>query len=188
MKKNGAKRETRHLVAGTDADKTLCGRPIGKVLLWAKKYEPGAETMNVCGRCNLLKAGHARTAKIAKKHQAIREAGKAPVEKKAPAEKKPGKRTPALQILGDRMPEKLAVIFKGNTTTAKVIHDPKDPAIHGRIMLLEPDGTPFGDAYGSPSRAGKAVAGREVDGWTFWSYATPEGGLEKLDALRKAVA
>jgi len=191
MTKNG-KKETRHLVAGADAAITICGRPVGKVLLWAKKYEPGAETMSVCGRCRALKAGRARTEKIVKKHEAIRAAGKKetgsiPDVPYSPAPKL-GKRTPALAILGDRMPEKLAVTFKGNTITAKVIHNPMDSAIHGRIMLLEPDGTPYGDSYGSPSRAGKAVAGREIDGWTFWSYLKADGTLEKLDALRKAVA
>lgn len=37
----------------------------------------------------------------------------------------------------------------------------------------------------SPSRAGKAVTGREVDGWTFWSYGEANGTLKKLDTLRK---
>jgi len=85
MTKNG-KKETRHLVASTDTAVTICGRPVGKVLLWAKKYEPGAETMSVCGWCGALKAG------------------------------------------------------------------------------------------------------REIDGWTFWSYLKADGTLEKIDALRKAVA
>lgn len=177
--KNGAKKELRHLVASTDAEKTLCGRPVGKVLLWAKKYEPGENTMSVCGRCKALKAGKARTEKIAAKHQAIREAG----EKKAPAApaKAPratGKRIPSLQFLGSRMPEVLKVTFKGTEHVATVLED-------GRIALGR-DAEP--EIFNSPSRAGKAVAGREVDGWTFWSYAKADGTLEKLDALRKAVA
>ena len=184
MKKN-VKKETRHLVASTDAATTICGRPVGKVLLWAKKYEPGAETMSVCGRCKALKAGKARTEKIVKKHERIREAGKPKAgtpgllsgdhwPDATPKEKKPGKRQPALLVLGDRMPEKLHVTFKGVESDAIVHPD-------GRIETE-------GGIYNSPSRAGKAVAGREVDGWTFWSYLKADGSLEKLDALRKAVA
>ena len=189
MKKNG---KTRHLAASTDTAVTICGRPVGKVPLWAKKYEPGAETMSVCDRCRALKAGRARTEKIVKKHEAIRKATKEmaseAIEGAAKVVRSAGKHTPARTILRERMPEKLAVTFKGNTITAKGIHDPKDPAVHGQIMLLEPDGTPYGDSYGSPSRAGKAVARREIDGWTFWSCLKADGTLEKIDALRKAVA
>jgi hypothetical protein len=175
MKKN-VKKETRHLVAGADAAITICGRPVGKVLLWAKKGEPG-EKDTVCGRCKALKAGRARTEKIVKKHEAIREAGKP----KAP--RATGKRIPSLQFLGDRMPRVLEVTFKGKTHQAEVIQDEGVAigAVRGTIRI----GT---DLFNSPSRAGKHVAGREVDGWTFWSYANKEGGLEKLDALRKAVA
>ncbi|MBF8259447.1 MAG: hypothetical protein HW377_1821 [Actinobacteria bacterium] len=172
MKKN-AKKETRHLVAMAKPEFTACGRPVGKVLLWAKKGEPG-EKDSVCGRCKALKAGRARTEKVAAKHKAVRESG----EKKAPAEKKPGKRQPALLVLGDRMPKTLQVTFKGIESKATVLPD-------GRIALGQ-DAEP--EIFNSPSRAGKAITGREVDGWTFWSYLKADGTLEKLDALRKAVA
>jgi hypothetical protein len=168
--KNGAK-ETRHLVGSADAATTLCGRPVGKVVLWAKKSEPGDKD-TVCGRCKALKKGNAQTARIVKKHQAIREAG----EKKAPAENKPGKRQPALLVLGDRMPDEMRVTFKGKESLAAVKPD-------GTILVEGHEQT-----FNSPSRAGKAVAGREVDGWTFWSYLKADGTLEKIDALRKAVA
>jgi hypothetical protein len=186
MKKNG-KKETRHLVDPLKADLnlTICGRPIEKVLLWAKKGEPG-EKDSVCGRCKALKAGRARTEKIVKKHEAIRTAGKKEdardvrIARKRLAEidgsKKPVKRGPALAILGDRMPKDLIVSFKGQDFTAAVLGD-------GRIHLNN-----LGETFNSPSRAGKAVAGREVDGWTFWSYLKADGTREKLDALRKAVA
>ncbi|HQT96852.1 MAG TPA: hypothetical protein PKV70_06845 [Thermodesulfobacteriota bacterium] len=189
MKKN-VKKEIRHLSNPHNAAATVCGREVGKVLLWAKKNPPKADDATVCGRCRALQAGKA--AKIEKAHEEIRKATKAmateAIEGAAKVVRSAGKRTPALAILGDRMPTNLQVIFKGATTTAKVLHDPKDPAVHGRIVLLEPDGTPYGDSYGSPSRAGKAIAGREVDGWTFWSYLKADGTLEKIDALRKAVA
>ena len=45
-----------------------------------------------------------------------------------------------------------------------------------------------GKSFNSPSRAGKEITGREVDGWTFWSYEVPGDGLKKLDALRKETA
>ena len=50
-----------------------------------------------------------------------------------------------------------------------------------------PDGTITvdGKTFNSPSRAGKEVIGKEVDGWTFWSYEVEGEGLKKLDTLRK---
>jgi hypothetical protein len=190
MKKNG-KQETRHLVASADATLTICSRPIGKVLLWAKKGEPG-EKDTVCGRCKALKAGRARTEKIAAKHEAIRKAGKNSPEtvarnvkhitdviESAKKNAKPvGKRQPALLVLGDKMPKTIEVNFKGNRTVASV-----NP--NGTIVV--PDGQYY-QTFNSPSRAGKHVAGREVDGWTFWSTLLGDGSLVKLDALRKAVA
>jgi hypothetical protein len=194
MKKN-LKKETRHLVAGTDAKITICGRPVGKVLLWAKKSAPGDEDKAVCNRCKTLQTARRRTDKLVAKHEAIRAAGKPTVaegasfirehfargqavlgatEKKAPPTT--GKRQPALLVLGEKMPVHLQVTFKGKEHHASVNPD-------GTIAV---DG--HGQTYNSPSRAGKAVAGREVDGWTFWSYLKPNGDLEKIDALRKAVA
>ena len=184
MKKN-VKKETRHLVASPDATTTICGRPAGKVLLWAKKTPPKADDATVCGRCQKLAAGHAE--KIEKKHQEIRRATKAmateAIEGAAKIVRSAGKRQPALQILGDRMPRVLEVIFKGKTYQAEVIQDEgvQTGAVRGTIRI-------DGQLFNSPSRAGKHIAGREIDGWTFWSYATREGGLENLDALRKAAA
>lgn len=184
MKKNG-KKETRHLVASADATLTICSRPIGKVLLWAKKGEPKADDATVCGRCKAIKAG--REARIVKKHKAIRKATKAmaseAIKGAAKIVRSAGKRQPALLILGDRMPEELKVTFKGNTHTAIVYQEAgvTTGAVRGTINV-------DGMLFNSPSRAGKAVAGREVDGWTFWSYLKADGTREKLDALRKAVA
>ncbi|MDA8121333.1 MAG: hypothetical protein M0Z38_02055 [Deltaproteobacteria bacterium] len=184
MKKN-AKSETRHLSHPHNKAATVCGREIGKILLWAKKGAPKADDATVCGRCRKLAAGQA--AKIEKAHQEIRKATKAmateAIEGAAKVVRSAGKRQPALLILGDRMPRVLEVLFKGKTHQAEVIQEEgvATGAVRGTIRI-------DGQLFNSPSRAGKSVAGREVDGWTFWSYATPEGGLEKLDALRKAVA
>lgn len=173
--KNG-KKETRHLGNPHNVAATICGREIGKVLLWAKKTPPKADDATVCGRCQKLRAGQA--AKIEKKHKEIREATKAmaseALEDTAKIVRSATKRQPALAILGDRMPPMLVVLFKGKEFTAKVNED-------GTIEQ-------GGSTFKSPSRAGKNVAGREVDGWTFWSYLKADGTTEKLDALRKAAA
>jgi len=184
MKKNGAKKETRHLANPHNVAATVCGREIGKVLLWAKKNPPKADDATVCGRCRALQAGKA--AKIEKAHQAEKKSGfitDVPYSPPPKAPRSTGKRIPSLQFLGDRLPRTLEVLFKGKTYQAEVIQDPgvTTGAVRGTIRI-------DGQLFNSPSRAGKHVAGREVDGWTFWSYATPEGGLEKLDALRKAAA
>ncbi|MBE0568412.1 MAG: DUF2924 domain-containing protein [Deltaproteobacteria bacterium] len=91
--------------------------------------------------------------------------------KKTPKEKKPGKRTPALASFQNRTNE-LVVTFKGTTHKATVNSD-------GTITVND-------KTFNSPSRAGKEVTGREVDGWSFWSYEVPGEGLKKLDTLRKA--
>jgi hypothetical protein len=162
-----------HIPGTNDPNKTVCGRPIQvngrpQVLLTTnpdrKKGIGGT-----CNRCKALKTGQARTEKVAAKHRKIREA--APAAKK---EREPGKRQPALLVLGERCPPMLVTTYKGKEYTAKVndggtiTHDFK--------------------TYNSPSRAGKAITGREVDGWTFWSYLAEDGTAKKLDALRKAVA
>ena len=87
-----------------------------------------------------------------------------------PSEKKIGKRTPVLASL-DVAPKKLVVTYKGAPYSATV----------------NPDGTITvnGKTFTSPSRAGKEVTGKEVDGWTFWSYEVPGEGLKKLNTLRK---
>ncbi len=113
-----------------------------------------------------------RGEKIAAKHERIRKAGVVDLL----GDHMPIKRQPALLVLGEKMPVHLQVTFKGKEHHASV----------------NPDGTiaveGHGQTYNSPSRAGKAVAGREVDGWTFWSYLKPNGDLEKINELRKAVA
>jgi len=89
---------------------------------------------------------------------------------KTPIEKKPSKRTPVLASL-EGVPKELVATYKGAPYSATV----------------NPDGTITvnGKTFNSPSRAGKEVTGREVDGWTFWSYEVEGQGLRRLDTLRK---
>lgn len=107
--------------------------------------------------------------KVAKKGSS-KKAQKAPKLPKTPVEKKPGKRTPALASFPNP-PDELVVTYKGTTHKATV----------------NPDGTITvnGKTFTSPSRGGKEVTGKEVDGWTFWSYEVPGAGLKKLDTLRR---
>jgi len=187
MKKNGAKKETRHLANPHNVAATVCGREVGKVLLWAKKNPPKADDATVCGRCRALQAGKA--AKIEKAHQPTKgtpgllSGDHWPAASPTKAPRATGKRIPSLQFLGDRQPRTLEVLFKGKTYQAEVIQDEgvTTGAVRGTIRIDD-------QLFNSPSRAGKHVAGREVDGWTFWSYLKADGSLEKLDALRKAVA
>jgi len=158
-----------HIPHGTEANKTVCGRPIEvggrpQVLLTTN---PDKKKGTVCGRCKALKAGQARTEKVAAKHQKIRQAGR--MEAKP---EKAGKRTPTLASFQNR-PAALVVTYKGTQHKATV----------------NPDGTITvnGKTFTSPSRAGKEITGREVDGWTFWSYEVPGVGLKKLDTLRKEI-
>jgi hypothetical protein len=142
-----------HIPHATESDKTVCGRPIEvngrpKVLLTASAEKKHG---TVCGRCKALVAGQARIEKASAKHQKIREA--APAGKK---ERTPGKRQPALLALGEKMPKELRVTFKGKEYQAAVNAD-------GTITVN-------GKTFASPSRAGKEITGREVDGWTFWRY------------------
>lgn len=162
-----------HFPHGTETNKTLCGRAIEvdgrpQVLLTT---DANKKKGTVCGRCKALIAGKARIEKVAAKHRKIREA--APAEKK---ERKAAKRQPALLALGERMPNELRVTFKGKEFLAAVNPD--------GTILVEGHEEPFN----SPSRAGKAVTGREVDGWTFWSCGATDGSLKKLDTLRKEIA
>ena len=84
--------------------------------------------------------------------------------------KKTSKRTPVLASL-EGVPNELVVTYKGAPYSATV----------------NPDGTITvnGKTFTSPSRAGKEVTGKEVDGWTFWSYEVPGVGFKKLNTLRK---
>src|SRR4030066_1501829 len=87
-----------HIPHGTEANKTVCGRPIEvggrpQVLLTT---DPNKKKGTGCARCKALKAGQARTEKVAAKHRKIREAGK-PGKLTIHTEKKERKgRTPGL--------------------------------------------------------------------------------------------
>lgn len=98
---------------------------------------------------------------------------KAKATTKTPVEKKDAKRTPALASL-KVAPKELVVTYKGTEHKATVNEN-------GTITVND-------KTFNSPSRAGKEITGREVDGWTFWSYEVPGVGLKKLDTLRKEIA
>ncbi|MGB5196948.1 MAG: hypothetical protein WBN64_07775 [Candidatus Deferrimicrobium sp.] len=93
--------------------------------------------------------------------------------KKTAVEKKDAMRTPALASL-EVAPKESVVTYKGTGHKATVNDN-------GTITVN-------GKTFNSPSRAGKEITGREVDGWTFWSYEIPGVGLKKLNTLRKVVA
>jgi hypothetical protein len=105
------------------------------------------------------------------KPKSEKKAKKAKTAPKTPVEKKAGKRTPALASL-EVAPKELVATYKGTEHKATVNDD-------GTITVND-------KVFNSPSRAGKEITGREVDGWTFWSYKKEDGTLEKLNALRKA--
>lgn len=158
MKKGKGKNQTIH-IKGPE-DKTLCGKPIASSTLWAKKTPPTETHESICRRCYALFA----------KVQANTPERKAKKKTRKPeAEKKTGKRTPGLASLQNR-PTELIVTYKSTTYTSTV----------------NPDGTITvdGKTFNSPSRAGKEVIGKEVDGWTFWSFEVEGEGLKKLDTLR----
>jgi len=162
MKKGKGKNQAIHIKGPEDT--TLCGKPIATSTLWAKKTAPTEAHESICRRCYALFA----------KAQANAPARKATKKAQKPeTEKKPGKRTPGLASFENR-PDKLVVTYKGTTLKATV----------------NPDGTITvnGKTFNSPSRAGKEVTGREVDGWTFWKFEVPGEGLKKLDTLREANA
>jgi hypothetical protein len=162
MKKGNAKKQTIHIQGpGT---KTACGKPIASSTLWAKKSSPTEAYPGMCKKCYALFAK-------AKANILGQEAVKKTPE--AEGKKKAGKRTPALAAFPNR-PAELVVTYKGATHKAAV----------------NPDGTITvnGKIFNSPSRAGKEVTGREVDGWTFWSYEVEGEGLKKLNALREQKA
>ena len=159
MKKEKAKKQTIHIQGpGT---KTLCGKPVATASLWAKKSPPTEAHESICRRCYVLfvkakqDAPGYKATKMAQKHE---------------TEKKPGKCAPRLAAFPNR-PAELVVTYKGTTYKAAVNLD-------GTITV-------DGKTFNSPSRAGKEVIGKEVDGWTFWSYEVPGEGLKKLDTLRK---
>jgi hypothetical protein len=92
---------------------------------------------------------------------------------KIPAKKQTSRRVPVLSCLEDA-PKELVATYKGTE----------------HMATLNPEGTITvnGKTFNSPSRAGKEVTGREVDGWTFWSYVKQDGGIEKIDGLRNRTA
>lgn len=156
--------KTYHLPHGTDASKTVCGRPVevnGRpqvLLTTGTKKKKGA----VCRKCMEIRDRIERAETTAKEHNGIVPAGMKEV--------KPVKRTPGLAAFPNR-PAELVVTYKGATHKATVNPD-------GTITVNE-------KTFTSPSRAGKEVTGREVDGWTFWGYEVEGEGLKKLDELRK---
>ena len=163
-----------HIPHGTEANKTVCGRPIEvggrpQVLLTTNAEKRKG---TVCGRCKALKAGQARTEKVAAKHRKIREASE-PGKKAAPVQMKEHKgRTPGLAPYVDKIADgHLEAKYKGAIATAMVQSD-------GQITV-------HGETFNSPSRAGKRITGREVDGWLFWSFRATDGSLKKLNTLRE---
>ena len=160
MKKGKTKNQTIH-IQGTE-QKTLCGKPVASSTLWAKKSAPTKEHPGLCKRCYALFAKAESDAPERKTAKKISE----PDE-----DRKPSKRTPVLAAFPNR-PAELVVTYKGTTYKA----------------IVNPDGTITvdGKTFNSPSRAGKEVIGKEVDGWTFWNYEVEGEGLKKLDTLRKS--
>ncbi len=159
MKKGKGPKRIIHLAGSGDT--TLCGRPIANSILWAKKTPPTKVHPGLCKKCCALYLDK----KVAVADQrATKKAG-------PKAEKKERKgRTPALAAFPNR-PSELVVTYKGTTYKATVNSD-------GTITV-------DGKTFNSPSRAGKEVIGKEVDGWTFWSFEVEGEGLKKLDTLRK---
>ena len=106
------------------------------------------------------------------KPKAVKKGKKAKAATKTPVEKKTAKRTPALASL-EVAPKELVATYKGTEHKATVNDD-------GTITIN-------GKTFNSPSRAGKEITGREVDGWTFWSYKKEDGTFVKINELRKVV-
>jgi hypothetical protein len=146
-----------HLRSSKDNEKTACGRTASGVEIKGR-----AGDFPTCKRCADSKDA-IRPAEPSKDRNRKK---KAPVDKKG----KVGKRTRALASLKGA-PKELVVTYKGTEHKATVNED-------GTITVN-------GKSFNSPSRAGKEITGREVDGWTFWSYEVPGNGLKKLNMLRK---
>jgi len=160
MKKGATKNHTIH-IAGPE-EKTLCGKSVTSATLWAKKSSPTKDHPGLCKKCFAL---YSKAKPEAPEHKAKKKASESATEKKL------GKRTPVLAAFPNR-PAELVVTYKGNTYKAAVNAD-------GTITV-------DGKTFYSPSRAGKEVIGKEVDGWTFWSFEVEGEGLKKLDTLRKS--
>ncbi len=160
MKKGKTKNRTIH-IPGPE-EKTLCGKPAASSILWSRKSSPTKEHPGLCKKCYALFAKAEPKATEPKAKKKVSESG---------AETRRGKRTPVLAAFANR-PAELVVTYQGTTHKATV----------------NPDGTISvdGKTFNSPSRAGKEVIGKEVDGWTFWSFEVEGEGLKKLDTLRKS--
>ncbi|MCL5884240.1 MAG: hypothetical protein M1377_02655 [Deltaproteobacteria bacterium] len=160
MKKAKTKNQTVHIPGKEET--TLCGKPVASATIWAKKSSPTKDHPGLCKKCFAL---FAKTETVPPEPKAKKKAAKPDVENKL------GKRTPVLAAFPNH-PAELVVTYKGTTYKAAV----------------NPDGTITvdGKTFNSPSRAGKEVIGKEVDGWTFWSYEVEGEGLKKLDTLRKS--
>lgn len=104
------------------------------------------------------------------KPKAGKKGKKAKAATKTPVEKTTRKRIPVLSSL-EVAPKELVVTYKGTEHKATVNPD-------GTITVND-------KTFTSPSRAGKEVTGKEVDGWTFWSYEVAGIGLKKLNTLRQ---
>ncbi|MBE0568749.1 MAG: DUF2924 domain-containing protein [Deltaproteobacteria bacterium] len=133
-----------------------------------KKQSPTKQKVSTSadGKTWVIPEGNPKAAKKGSGKQAK-------VPTKTPVEKKASKRTPALASL-EVAPKELVVTYKGTEHKATVNED-------GTITIN-------GKTFNSPSRAGKEITGREVDGWTFWNYEVPGEGLKKLNTLRNGVA
>jgi len=138
-----------------------------KEIMTSKSADGKTWVMPATKKTPTQKAGTGK--KIAHKRKTETSAAKTT---KVAAKKETSKRTPALASLVVA-PKELVVTYKGVEHKATVNED-------GTITIND-------KTFNSPSRAGKEITGREVDGWTFWSYEVPGNGLKKLNALRKAV-
>jgi hypothetical protein len=127
-----------------------------------KKKATGHKTSKSAdGKTWVMPEGKPKVAKKGKKAKATT---------KTPVENKTSKRTPALAFL-EVAPKELVVTYKGTEHKATVNPD--------RTITFN------GKTFTSPSRAGKEVTGKEVDGWTFWSFEVAGAGLKKLNTLRQ---
>ena len=135
-----------------------------------KKTETNTTSKSADGKNWVMPKGKPKAVKK-RSNKKVQAATKTPRAPKTSVEKNPGKRTPALASL-EVAPKELVATYKGTEHKAAV----------------NPDGTITvnGKTFNSPSRSGKEITGREVDGWTFWSYKKEDGTLEKINALRKA--
>ncbi len=77
---------------------------------------------------------------------------------------------PALAEYVDQITNPIVALFKGKRYEATVESD-------GQIKY-------DGKLYRSPSAAGMAIAGRPVNGWTFWAFEKDADVYAELDQMR----